>query len=59
MRPSLGCFTVGSVRCDLSHLWWRSEFADLYRRMKNLLKLFYVIKAGPRFISQQRNPITH
>jgi hypothetical protein len=59
MRPSLGCFTVGSVRCGLSHLWWRSEFADLYRRMKNLLKLFYAIKAGPRFISQQHNPITH
>jgi len=34
------------------------EFADLYRRMKNLLKLLGVIKARPKFISQQRNPIT-
>jgi hypothetical protein len=45
MRPSLGGYAVGSVRCGLSHLWWRSEFADVYRRLKNLLKLLDVIKA--------------
>jgi hypothetical protein len=31
--------------------------ADLYWRMKNLQKVFEVIKARPKFISRQRSSI--
>jgi hypothetical protein len=40
-------------------LWWHFEYYYLSRRLKNLSKLFDVIKARQKFISHQRNPITH
>jgi hypothetical protein len=51
IRSSLGCFTIGSVRYGLSPSGGAPNVADLYRTMKNLLKLSDVIKARPRFIS--------
>jgi hypothetical protein len=35
------------------------EAADLYRCIKNLSKPFDAIKVRPKFISRQRNSITH
>ena len=36
-----------------------SNSSDFYRLMKNPQELFDVIKARPKFISHQRNRITH
>jgi hypothetical protein len=57
--PGLSCFNIGSVRCERNRSGGGPNSLTSISGMKNLLKLFDFIKARPKFISHQRNSITH